>query len=310
MTGAVRERLRRLAGAAVRFDEPLEAHTSMRVGGAADAFAEVLDERALSRLLRLCAETGVPLFVLGGGTNVIAPDGGWRGVVVRLAGERFERIAARGERVRAGAAARLPALVDEAVRRSLAGIECLAGIPGTVGGAVRMNAGTAGGCIGDAVESARLMDRAGAVREAERARMGFGYRRSAAAEAAVVLEVTLRLRPREAGAVGEEVRRAIERRAAWLPDAPSAGCVFRNPPGGATAGELIDRIGLRGARSGGAAVHDRHANVIVNTGGARARDVLRLMDLVRDRVRAATGIDLAPEVVVMGEGAGREGTTA
>lgn len=298
---ALRGRLRELFGARVRFDEPLARHTSLRVGGAADAWVEAETEEELRRLLSLCAAHGAPFLAVGGGTNLLVRDGGFRGVAARLAGglaeTRFD-----GREAVSGGGAWLQALVEGALRRGLGGLERLAGIPGTVGGAVRMNAGAGGAAIGDRVAWARLLDPSGAVRRLRGTAMGFVYRGCVAAREAVVVEVGLALVSGDPSVLAAEAEARVRSRAACLPEEPSAGCVFRNPPGGPPAGLLIERLGLKGAREGGAAVHARHANVIVNRGSATAADVLSLMRLIEERVREATGTVLVPEVVVEGEG--------
>lgn len=296
-----RSELLRLFGAAVRFNEPLVGHTTMGVGGAADAFIKVEDEGSLGRLLGFCGARGIPVFVIGSGSNVIARDGGWRGVVFALGGPHFGRIRLRGEVVEAGAGASLGELVEASVRWSLSGLEPLSGIPGTVGGAVRMNAGAHGASIGDFVKTVRLMHGGGRIMILRGTEMGFSYRGCRAAEGAVILDVTLRLSPGDGAEIGVRARRYMEERAERLPQEPSAGSVFKNPDGGPAAGVLIERAGMKGAREGGAAVHGLHANVIVNMGGARARDVLLLMEKVRRRVSDVTGIELEPEVVIIGE---------
>lgn len=295
-----RGELGRLFGARVRFDEPLSLHTSMGVGGPADAWVEVAEEAECSALCALCRSRGVAMLIVGGGTNLIVRDGGFRGVAAKLSG-RLGRIRAAGDGTVAGGGAPLPALVEDAARRGLAGIERLAGIPGTVGGAIRMNAGAHGASIGDAVAWARLMDGEGRARTAEGGAMGFSYRRCEAARGAMVIEAALRLIPASPGTVRAAVREAEARRSAWLPAEPNSGCVFLNPPGGPSAGEIIDRLGLKTEREGAAAVHARHANVIVNRGGAKARDVIALMRRIRDRVAEETGTVLVPELVVVGE---------
>lgn len=297
----IKSELIKIAGPSVKFDEPLSRHTRMRVGGPADALVEVRDEDELGGLVRVCRRGAIPILPLGGGANLIVRDGGWRGVAVRLCGDRFMRIEFSGERVFAGAGASLAALIAGAVGRSLGGIECLAGIPGTVGGAVRMNAGARGVAFGDLVEAARVMDLDGNAHRVERRALGFSYRRCAAAMDGIILGAELKLAEGDRAEIERRFKHSREAHASALPSEPSAGCVFRNPPAGCPAGELIDQLGLKGARSGGAVVSQRHANVIVNRNGATARDVLSLMELVRKRALESRGIDLESEVVVVGE---------
>ncbi len=273
----------------------------MRIGGPADALVEVRDENELGEMVRLCRREAIPFLPIGGGANLIVRDGGWRGVVIKLGGDHFTRIEVSGERVLAGAGASLASLIDEAVRHSLSGLECLAGIPGTVGGAVRMNAGAKGAAFGDRMDAARVMDRDGRTHRIAKRAMGFSYRGCTAAVDGVVLDVELRLEEGNRAEIEARCARRRAERASALPSEPSAGCVFKNPSEGSSAGELIEQLGLAGARSGGALVSERHANVIVNGGGATARDVLALMKLIMKRAREDRRIDLEPEVIVVGE---------
>lgn len=295
--------LQKMAGERVRLDEPLSAHTSMRVGGPASAFVEVESEGVLRELILLCRGNAIPFLIMGGGTNLIVRDGGWRGVVAKLEGKQFEQIEVEGERVVGGGGARLSALVEESVRQALSGLENLAGIPGTVGGAVRMNAGAYGASFGDHIGEVCVMAHDGSVRADAGGSMEFSYRECRALGERIVLGVTLGLRRGEKAKIEQRYAQCLRERAAWSPRVPSSGCVFKNPPSGPAAGELIDRLGLKGARCGAAVVYDRHANIIVNEGGASSRDVLELMSRIRKRVREARGIILEPELVVVGEDA-------
>lgn len=297
----IKSELIKIAGSRVKFDEPLSRYTRMKVGGPADALVEVRDENELGMLVRACVRDAVPILPLGGGANLIVRDGGWRGVAVRLCGACFMRIDIAGESVLAGAGVTLAALIAETVCRSLGGLESLAGIPGTVGGAVRMNAGARGVAFGDLVEAARVMDFEGNVRRVGKHELGFSYRRCAAAMDGIVLGAELKLAEGNRTEIELRCERSREEHASALPPGPSAGCVFRNPSAGRPAGELIEQLGLKGTRSGGAVVSRRHANVIVNEGGATAGDVLSLMELIRKRARDERGVDLEPEVAVVGE---------
>ncbi|MCX6356898.1 MAG: UDP-N-acetylmuramate dehydrogenase [Candidatus Aureabacteria bacterium] len=299
--GLVREALDRMAGIRRREGEPLALHTSMRVGGPADLFVEVTDEAALSRLVRTCHEGRVPVLVIGGGTNMIVRDGGWRGIAMRLTGAGFSHIEIASPRARAGAGAALALLVRETARRGCAGLEPLTGIPGSVGGAVRMNAGAHGVSFGALVATARLMDQEGRVVEVSNEDLGFVYRGCRGIGERIVLSVELALARGERGEIERRCARYESMRKIWTPLEPSAGCVFKNPDDAQGAGELIDRLGLKGTRVGGAAVAGTHGNVIVNTGRARARDVLMLVEQLKARVREATGRELQTEVVVVGE---------
>lgn len=292
--------IRRIIRGEVRAGVPLDRYTTLRVGGPADILAVPEDMGELERLVRYAARCGLPLYVLGHGSNVLVPDEGVRGLVVVLtkaaAWVRFE-----GAEVEAGAGCPLPRLVQMAARRSLAGLEGLAGVPGTVGGALFMNAGTAGASIGDVTLWVEVLDREGERVRLAREEMGFGYRTSRLQRGGLIaVSARLGLAPGDPAAIAAALRAAAQRRRATQPlEQPNAGSVFKNPPGD-FAGRLIEAAGCKGWRSGGAEVSPRHANFIVNLGGATAGDVLRLMARVHRRVREAFGVSLEPEIRLFG----------
>ena len=280
-------------------DEPLSKHTTLRIGGPARWFCRVRTEAGLSRVLASAAEEGAPLALLGMGSNVLAPDEGFPGYVVRLEGE-FLQVRIEDETVRAGGGAPLGGVCAAAARAGLSGLESISGIPSSIGGAVRINAGAYGGEIFERLETVRLVSRSGAARSAGAGEIPHGYRWSELVETGeIVAWAVLRLvrAPREA--ILEKTREVAEKRRGVLPTEPNAGSVFKNPPGD-FAGRLIEACGLKGARVGGAAISPRHANVIVNLGGASAADVLALMVRMRDAVRDRFGITLSPEVELLG----------
>ncbi|UCG38084.1 MAG: UDP-N-acetylmuramate dehydrogenase, partial [bacterium] len=278
--------------------EPLHRHCSLRVGGAAGLFAVPESTGDLRVLMESLGRDAIPWILIGGGTNVVFSNGGYSGCVVRL-GEEFSRVRREEETlVTAGAAAALPRLVTFAGREGLAGLECLAGIPGSVGGAVRMNAGTREGEIGDVVEQVQIFDG----REPQwipGQEMGFSYRRTILPEDRVILAVRLRLRAETGEAVRSRVAQQMERRRTSQPTGvASAGCWFRNPEGD-SAGRLIDAAGMKGVRCGGAQVSPVHANFLVNTGGATAADFLALAGKVKETVHERFGISLEEEVRII-----------
>lgn len=280
--------------------EPLSRHTTWRIGGPADLFIVPADRADLMTALRLLKDEGVPWLVLGYGSNVLVRDGGVRGAVI--CPRRLRRITFDGgKRVRVEGGLPLMALVREAARRGLAGVETLAGIPGSVGGAVAMNAGAGGREMADLLMAARIAGEEGE-EEWRPERFAFGYRSSAVGAERIVVEATLQLR----GAAAEEVQAELRQRLAHRRQAqnvgfPNAGSVFKNPPG-QPAWRLIEEAGMRGARAGGAKVSEVHANFIVNVGGATAADVESLIERVRRTVHRKHGIRLEPEVRVIGEG--------
>lgn len=305
MARGMAEKLKALA-CEVLFDERLAPYTTFQVGGPADALALPRTEEELVALLGRCRSEGLAVTVLGGGANTLVRDGGVRGVVVafprRFRGmEVVERGAAR-VLLEARAGEKIPALVRLAAECGWAGVECLAGIPGTVGGALAMNAGTAESYLQDAVESVRWVPLAGGAPERLPASaLRFSYRHTALPAPGVVLSVRFALRPADACALRERLRQDAARRRARQPwGLPCAGSIFRNPPG-ARAGALIDSAGLKGTRIGGAQVSEAHGNFMVNLGGATAEDVLALIDRVQRAVREETGVKLLLELNVIGE---------
>jgi UDP-N-acetylmuramate dehydrogenase len=280
-------------------DEPLSRHTTLRIGGPARWYCRVRTEEGLSRVLQSARRAGEPLALLGMGSNVLAADSGFPGWVVRLEGD-FLRIEIDGERLVAGGGAALGGACAAAARAGLSGLESISGIPSSMGGAVRINAGAYGGEIFDVLETVRLVARDGGRREATAAGIPHLYRWTELCETGeIVAQVTLRLRPASPEEIEERTQVVAEKRRGALPSEPNAGSIFKNPPGD-YAGRLIEACGLKGERRGGAAISTRHANVIVNLGGARASDVLALMKVMRDSVREKFGVSLAPEVEFLG----------
>jgi UDP-N-acetylenolpyruvoylglucosamine reductase len=287
-------------GAVIRSNEPLAKRTTLRVGGPADLYVEPGSEADLGAVLRFCRERGVSFFLLGRGSNLLVQDGGFRGVVICLAHPQFSQIEGEGMLLRCGAGARLKVVAMEARQRGLAGFEFLEGIPGSVGGALRMNAGAMGGAIFDLVESVRLMDFDGVAREARAGEVQVNYRCCTTLKTHVALGAALRGKPDSPEAIAGRMRQFSQKRWASQPAAPSAGCIFKNPLT-IPAGKLIDELGLKGARVGGASVSVEHGNFIVTDNAATSRDVLGLIELIRARARAERGIELETEVEIVGE---------
>jgi len=288
------------AATVVRRSEPLARHTTLRVGGPADLYVEPASDEDLAVVLRYCSERGQRILLLGRGSNLLVKDGGFRGVAICLAHPHFSRIEVSGGRIRCGAGARLKAVATEAKRSSLAGFEFLEGIPGSVGGALRMNAGAMGGTIFDIVESVHLMGFDGKVHERKAAELGSSYRTCASLKDYVALAAVLCGHPAPREMIERRMNEFSQKRWQSQPAAPSAGCVFKNP---ATipAGKLIDELGLKGTRLGGAVVSSEHGNFIVNDGAATARDILDLIGVIRQRARTERGIELETEIQVVGE---------
>lgn len=277
----------------------MSRHTSFRVGGPADLYVRPADLPSLVAALDILAGAGLPVLVVGLGTNLLVRDGGIRGAVVStalLGGWHLE-----GGRLVARCGSALSGLARATARAGWSGLEFAAGIPGTLGGAVAMNAGAHGTCLADVLERVTVLGDSGPL-TLGRDEAGFAYRDSRVRrEKLVVTEAVLRLRPTAPAQAEERIRQVLRARAESQPrGVPSAGSFFRNPPGMA-AGALIEQAGCKGMRVGGAEVSPVHANFLVNRGGASARDVLTLAARVRERVAERFGIWLEPEVEVVGE---------
>jgi len=296
---ALHQRLDRVLGDRVRAGEPLARHTSYRIGGPADLLArpDTVDE--LGIVLREASAAGVGVTLLGGGSNVLIGDGGMRGVVVKL-GRGFRRVEWKPDGVRAGAAVQLGRLARESAARGLTGLEHAEGIPGTVGGALFMNAGAYGGDIAGTAETVDGLDANGSPVHLGRDTLAFTYRRAHLPTGFVVTAVSFGLRPEEPAAVRARLHAVRTRRVASQPQGqPNAGSIFKNPPGD-HAGRLIEAAGLKGRRVGGARFSERHANFIVNDGRARAADVQVLMAIAQRAVWERSGVWLEPEVRLVG----------
>jgi UDP-N-acetylmuramate dehydrogenase len=282
-------------GPNLKTDEQMAPKTSMRVGGRAAAYAEIRDVRYLVAALAICEAENIAWTIVGLGSNLLVRDEGFPGLIIRLAGD-FTKTSVEGTRVRAGGAVPIVSLCREAAKHGLTGIEGLVGIPGTVGGAVRMNAGTD-------VEIGDVIDRVEVVVAGEKlqsfTRPEFAYRRSTLDRRAVVCAAEVELVKGDVREVQAELRRRIDRRNATQPlELPNSGSIFRNPQGDYAA-RLIEASGCKGWRVGNAEVSSKHANFIVNRGGATCSDVLALIENVRDAVRQTHGVELETEVHVL-----------
>ena len=287
------------AGSVVRLKEPLARRTTLRVGGPAEVYVEPASLEDLALTLRRAGEHGLPVFVLGRGSNVLIRDGGIQGVVLSLSQSAFSELRVQEERMICGAGARLKSIAAEARRHGLAGLEFLEGIPGTLGGALRMNAGAMGAWMFDVVERVRFLDYGGQFHERTASELHVEYRRCPLFENHLAVEAVLRGEPSNEADVGERMKRFSAKRWESQPAAASAGCIFKNPAS-IPAGKLIDELGLKGTRVGGASVSEIHGNFIVNNGSATAEDVLNLIDLLKKRVRQSRGIELKTEVQIIG----------
>lgn len=281
----------------VRPQEPLYLHTWLHIGGPAEYFAAPHSRDELQALLARCSEQRLAVRMLGSGSNILVRDEGVAGVVVRLDAPAFAEIRATGDVVRAGGGARLGHVISTAVGSGLAGLEPLVGIPGTVGGALHLNAGSRGGDIGQWTSRAVVMTRAGEIVEHGRQDLVFAYRQSSLDEL-VILEAEFELEADNPEELAKRMQKQwIIRKAAQPLGHQCAGQVFRNPRG-MSAGMLIDQAGLKGTRVGLAEVSDRHANFIVAEPNCPSRDVITLIELVRERVADRLGVELETDIEV------------
>ena len=288
-------------GSLARRDEPLGARTTYRVGGSAALLVELAGEAELEVVARAVAESGVEVLIVGNGSNLLVADGGFPGLAVVLGGSFATlRLDRAGSRAVAGGACSYPVLARRTTAAGLSGLEWAVGIPGTVGGAVRMNAGGHGASTHERLTSARVVDLVtGRDRVAAVADLAFGYRRSSIGAGEIVLEATFQCEPGDPARGSAELASIVAWRRANQPGGHNAGSVFTNPPGD-SAGRLVEACGLKGRRVGSAAVSSRHANFIQADTGGSADDVLALVDLVRAEVERRTGIRLETELRVVG----------
>lgn len=281
----------------VKTDEPLARHTWFRLGGPARYLLRPRSLEELTDVLRRCRDSEVPVRVLGGGANLLVPDTGVDGAVIQLAGEPFTTMTFDESGVTAGAGVELGALVLRCVREGRSGLEGLTGIPGTVGGAVKLNAGGAFGDIGSAVEQVDVMTEEGVEFQRLRDDLAFAYR-STNITAKLILCARFSLSEDDPHRILKEVKQIWMYKKNTQPlGGRNAGCIFKNPRG-MSAGALIDKAGLKGKRIGGAVVSDKHANFIIAEKGATAFDVLKLIDLIRDTVAREFNVNLEKEIEV------------
>ena len=283
----------------VRFKEPLSFHTSLRIGGTADIFVVPQDVDDIRHALMFAEREQLPVSVIGGGNNLLVKDRGVRGVVLRLEG-CLGRAEFHGEEAIAGAGVSLSALIREAAALNLGGVESLVGIPATIGGALAMNAGTADGWIGDFVSAVYYLHPDGSLGEFKPS-PSFGYKAFHMPAGSVLIGCRMQFQRRALAEIQKDIRARLKQKKSTQPLAlASAGFVWKNPAGD-LASRLIEKAGLRGKRVNGAEISSKHANFIVNRGGAGAADILSLMELTRERVHGHFGIALEPEIRVLGE---------
>ncbi len=298
-------------GARVRLDEPLAPHTTFRAGGPADLFVEAKTISEVVEFVRLARQHGVPVFILGNGSNILVRDGGIRGLVIENHCNEFALDLKNPERalLMAESGASLPGIANRLARQGWSGLEWAIGVPGTVGGAVVGNAGAHGGAIADNVITVSILDAAGARQQLPKTECAFGYRTSRfkRSKGEIVLSAEFEMRRDDPQACIARMNAYTEHRRRTQPTEASVGSMFKNPPGdpsaplrASSAGRLIEQAGLKGTRVGNVEVSRVHANFFVNLGGGTASQVLALVEVVRKKVKEEFGIELELEIEVVG----------
>jgi UDP-N-acetylmuramate--alanine ligase len=298
----IAERLKEIVGQAgdVRLYEPLSNHTTLRVGGPAQFWVEPRNETAFAELVRFCRRENLPLFVIGRGSNLLVRDGGIPGVVIHPCGGDFAKIDVKGNEITVGAGAKLKEVAYAAKKAGLTGLEWMEGIPGAVGGGLRMNAGAMGAQTFENVVRIRYLDMEGGSHNKMRDELEVHYRNFPLLERNFAVSAVFRGKPATNEEIVRNLAKSQEKRRTTQPAAKSAGCIFKNPDS-VPAGRLVDELGLKNSRVGQARVSEVHGNFIVNDGGATAAEMLELIDHIKSAARAKRGIELETEVQIVGE---------
>ena len=308
-----RNQLKNLFGSCVEFDEPMSRHTYFKVGGPAEAFIAPKNIKQLAEIINWSGNKGIPYIVIGDGSNLLVKDNGIPGIVILLT-KCLNGIVCSGKEtepviVTAMAGVKIQTLCRFAIGEGLSGMNFALGIPGTVGGAIMMNAGTSYGSVSDILDSVNVMISSGAMLEITKDEMAFSYRKLSWNKnltdryegEPIIIDGCFRLCRSDPAMLKKEAEKILKKRRENHPaEMPSAGCFFKNPPAGKTAGQVIDMAGLKGTKIGGAEISAKHANFIVNTGKASASDILELMQLVQKKVFDKFNISLEPEVKIVG----------
>lgn len=298
----IAEKLEKIVGKEnIKIDEPMKNHTSFKVGGPADVFVTPQNGIQIRDALKLCKENEYPVFVMGNGTNLLVKDKGIRGVVVKIY-DNYNKIDVDGNMITAESGALLSVVSKAALKHSLKGLEFACGIPGTVGGAITMNAGAYTGEINDVVYSADVIDDKFNIITLKKDELELGYRKSiVTTKGYIILKVVLKLENGDYDAIKDRMDLLTRKRTEKQPlHMPSAGSTFKRPEGN-FAPKLIQEAGLKGRKVGDAMVSEMHSGFIVNAGNATAKDILSLIEIVREEVKLKSNTLLEPEVVIIGE---------
>jgi len=300
----IKEALRNVIAGKILYDEPMSLHTSLNVGGNADALVWIKSEDQLVGVLRRLREKKINFFPAGNLTNIIVRDGGYRGAILLMTGMKeieYEYTPEDGDLISAQAGAALAKVVSRSMSDELTGLEFCAGIPGSVGGAVWMNAGAYGKEMKDVIKTVSLLDAAGKKKIMSRDEISFGYRKTEFPPDAIILGAQFKLKKGERAKIKKRISEILQWRQKKHPlEFPNAGSIFKNLPM-QIAGKLIEEMGMKGMTVGDAQISPKHANFIVNSGKATASDVLELIALIQARAEKEKGVSLEPEVVIVGE---------
>lgn len=303
MDDHIKQRIREIGGEAILFDVPAREYTTFRTGGNVEAMYRAGNLQGLKHMVAFLADEGIPYLVMGSGSNLLVRDGGFDGVAIILDGSlaSVEDCTGAEPSILAGAGLKVHRLVEYCVEKGFAGVEFMAGIPGTLGGAVAMNAGSWGKEIGEVISEVAVLTAGGIVETRDRLSLSFTYRELDLPPGAIILNAKLGLRFDKPAVIKKRVASYLKQRKERFPlDMPSAGSIFKNPEGG-YAGRLIDAAGLKEKAIGGAMISPKHANFIINTGKSSASDIVALMDLATVKVKEVFNIQLIPEIKVVGK---------
>ena len=305
MDTTLREKLRNMVSGKVLFDEPMSRYTSIGVGGIADAVVWPERSEELSRIIHFLWQFQIPFIPIGNGTNLIVKDGGYKGTVISMLGLNSISLVERGPEqvlLHAGAGVTLSEIVLLSEKRSLSGMEFCAGIPGSVGGAVKMNAGAWGNEIKDVVETIELMIISGEILDSKKDNLKFAYRNLDISEGTIIVGASFLLARGIEEQIHARINEILGKRKNKHPlEYRNAGSIFKNPNGGIPAGRIIDELGLKGVQIGSARISEKHGNFIVNLGNAKASDIIALIDMIKTKVNKERGIMLQTEVMIVGE---------
>jgi len=305
MDATLRQKLRDMVSGNVLFAEPMSRYTSIGVGGIADAIVWPERSEELSRIIHFLWQFQIPFIAIGNGTNLIVKDGGYRGAVISMLGINSISLVERGPEqvlLHAGAGATLSEIVLLTEKRSLSGMEFCAGIPGSVGGAVRMNAGAYGSEIKDIVETVELMIISGEILESRKDDLEFTYRNFAISEGTIIVGASFLLAKGIEEKIHARINEILGKRKNKHPlEYRNAGSIFKNPNGDIPAGRIIDKLGLKGMQIGNSKISEKHGNFIVNLGNAKASDIIALIDMIKAKADKERGIILQTEVMIIGE---------